>query len=143
MSEELIKEINGLPFHDDMEQSVRTLLRILSNDWTKGLTSLKRSQVLINKFGNTKAGDQITEVIDRVSKAVPPKYKNRYLKYFSSIVPLNNLLQELSKGIIKSEFWLLDKEVCLTSLLARFEAVYAHLDHNAQTLLKDSLKGNN
>ena len=143
MTEELIKEINGLPFHDDMEQSVRTLLRILSNEWIKGLTSLKRSQVLINKFGNTKAGDQITEVIDLVSKAVPPKYKNRYLKYFSSIIPLNNLLQELSKRIIKSEFWLLDKEVCLTSLLARFEAVYAHLDHNAQTLLKDGLKGNN
>ena len=107
------------------------------------MTSLKRSEVLINKFGNAKAGDQITEVIDLVSKAVPSKYKNRYLKYFSSIIPLNNLLQELSKGIIESEFWLLDKEVCLASLLARFEVEYAYLDHTVQTRLKDSLKESN
>ncbi len=141
MSEELIKQINSLAFHDNMEQSIKTLLVILSNDWMKGLTSLKRSQILINKFGNNKKGDQITCIINSVSNAVPKKYKNRYWNYFSTIIPLNNLLQDLSKRLTKSEFWLLDKEVCLTSLLARFEAVYAHVDHNATTLLNETMEG--
>ena len=143
MSQKLIEEINDLPFLVDMEQSVRKLLRILSNDWIKGLTALKRSRVLINKFGNTKTRLQLTEIINLIRDAVPAKYKNRYSKYFSSIIPLNNLLQEISNILIQSEFWLLDKEVCLTSLLARFEVEYAHLDYNSQKLLKESLKGKN
>jgi hypothetical protein len=119
------------------------LLRILSNDWIQGLTSLKRSRILINKFGNAKAGDQITKIISRLKEAVPQKYKNRYLKYLSSIKPLNDLLEELSKRLINSEFWLLDKEVCLTSLLARFEVEYAHIDRKAQEVIREGLKGKN
>ena len=125
------------------ENAARILLDILSIDWIKGLISLKRSQILINNFGNPKVGVKIIEVIKLISKTVPSKYRNRYLKYFSSIMPLNNLLQVLSKNLIKSEFWRLDKEVCLTSLIARFEAVYAHIDNSIQTLLKDGLKEKN
>ena len=140
MSEELIKKIKDLQHHHDIKQLLKGLLHILSNDWIKGLTSLKRSQALINKFGDPKRGHDITEIIKALIKAIPKKYKNRYRKYFLSIIPLNDLLQELSQKVTKSDFWLLDKEICVTSLLARFEAVYAHIDNNVQTQLEDRLQ---
>ncbi len=136
MSEELIDKISSLQLQNETGQ-IEKLIGILSNNWVKGLTALKRSQVLINRYGDSGAGNQIAVIIDSLSKNIPKKYLNRYKKYFKSIIPLNNLLGDISKNIVRSEFWKIDKEVCLTSLLARFEAEYAHIENEIQTLLRE------
>lgn len=137
---ELIKDTINLPFHDNMEQSIKILIGSLSEDWAKGLTALKRSQILINKFGNRSTGERINEIIKRINTTTPIKHKRRYNRYFESITPLNNVLERYSEIIIKTEFWQYEEEVCLASLLARFEAVYSHLVENATLLLSENMK---
>lgn len=140
-NEALIDEIKAIPLPIDVNDYLNKLLCVLSKDWKSGLVSLRRSQVLVNQFGGTKTGRQINEVINILSITVPQKYKSRYLKYFQSIVPLNELLEELSKTIMASDLWALDKEFCLASLLARFEAECAHIDFKVKKHL-DNQKDN-
>lgn len=63
MSEKPIDEIKKLPFADNMDQSIKGLLGILSKDWIKGLTALKRSRILINNYVKNEVGKQISEII--------------------------------------------------------------------------------
>jgi hypothetical protein len=140
MIDDLIDKISALTFTDDVDTCVKKLLILIANDWSEGLTAIKRSRIFINKFGSTQIGEQITRIIGLLRSNVPKKYTNRYVRYFSCIIPLNSLLEQISQAIIASQFWRLDKEICLTSLLARFEAVYAHLDHRVAESFNDSLK---
>ncbi len=132
MSEALINEIKKNFSRFGKDDYFENLLCVLSKDWIDGLVSLRKSQILVNKFGVKKKDDQINNVINKLSAAVPKKYKNRYLKYFKSIAPINNLLRELSQRILESDLWKLQNEMCLTSFLARFETEYAKIHFGIQ-----------
>lgn len=126
-----LDEIAELIEKNDLKAKA-VLLNLASRCWEKFPAKLRESKIFINKFGDKTKGATIRECLNYLVEKTPKKYKARYLKLSHSILPLNSALETISQIVKKSEFWKLDKRLCLSSLLARFEIKYAHVVKNVE-----------
>lgn len=139
-SSESLEEIAELMEHNDL-RAKDILLKLVSKDWEKFPAKLRESKIFVNKFGDKTNGATIRECLNYLLEKTPKKYRARYLKLSRSILPLNTTLEILSQTLKNSEFWKLDRQLCLSSLLARFEIQYAHVVENVKKEFEKYMTG--